>query len=392
MPDTTVKYLHSGMTGAPVMSGTAGSLIAVLDACLVNGFGLVTADSMVIAGNVATINRAAGGLPGEVGSVITVAGSTVSGGVLNGEQKLTAVTGTSVSFATTGIANQTATGTITAKMAPAGWAKTFAGTNLAAYKPTDVTATGCLLRVDDTAAQFSRVVGYEAMSDINTGTAPFPTSTQRSGGSYWSKSGTANTLAKNWMIVSDGKLFYFAREYWAAALGSHELTVFGDFLPTKSGDAFACVMTAMATDTSTGTPAVTNQYWYSDSTNAAEFYCPRSYTGIGTPVQMRRAMPAPFAPSSQWVSGQLANGTPYPNPTDGGLYVTSHHLTESVSLALRGQSPGFYGCPQLVPNGQFAARDSVIGVSGLTGRTLKALTCNTPTFGVAFFDVTGPWR
>jgi hypothetical protein len=30
-----VKWFHNGMVGAPVMNGTAGTQIAVLDACLV---------------------------------------------------------------------------------------------------------------------------------------------------------------------------------------------------------------------------------------------------------------------------------------------------------------------------------------------------------------------
>ena len=30
---TSVKFLHSALPGAPVLSGTVGSLIAVLDAC-----------------------------------------------------------------------------------------------------------------------------------------------------------------------------------------------------------------------------------------------------------------------------------------------------------------------------------------------------------------------
>jgi len=47
--DTTVKVFHSGMTGAPSLSGTAGALIAVLDALLINGFGANNLDSLVIA-------------------------------------------------------------------------------------------------------------------------------------------------------------------------------------------------------------------------------------------------------------------------------------------------------------------------------------------------------
>jgi len=54
MPDTSVVYFDSTMTGAPALSGTAGTLIGLLDACLQDGFGGVTLDSLVVASNVAT--------------------------------------------------------------------------------------------------------------------------------------------------------------------------------------------------------------------------------------------------------------------------------------------------------------------------------------------------
>ena len=38
--DTSVKHFHSGRVGAPVLTGAEGSMIALLDACVVNGFGL----------------------------------------------------------------------------------------------------------------------------------------------------------------------------------------------------------------------------------------------------------------------------------------------------------------------------------------------------------------
>lgn len=47
---TAVKFFHSEMPSAPVLSGTAGSLLAILDACLVNGWGLMTATSVVVSG------------------------------------------------------------------------------------------------------------------------------------------------------------------------------------------------------------------------------------------------------------------------------------------------------------------------------------------------------
>ena len=49
MTDTTVKHFDSTMTGAPTLANVAGNLLAVLDACLVDGFGLKTVDSLVVA-------------------------------------------------------------------------------------------------------------------------------------------------------------------------------------------------------------------------------------------------------------------------------------------------------------------------------------------------------
>ena len=132
------------MSGAPVLSGTAGTLIAVLDACLVNGFGSVTLNSLVVQNNVATATVSGGhgfamivGVnnvsPG-VGPVVRIDGATPA--ALNGDWRLASVpNSTTFTFAAEGIPDQTATGTITAKRAPAGWAKAFGGANKAAYQP-----------------------------------------------------------------------------------------------------------------------------------------------------------------------------------------------------------------------------------------------------------------
>lgn len=391
MADTSVKFIHSAMAGAPVLSGTAGAAIAVLDACLVNGFGLISVDSVVIAGGVATVNKSTGH-SFEVGSVALIAGATPAG--LNGEQKVTAVTGTSFSFATA-LADQTATGTITAKLAPLGWTKPFSGTNLAAYKSSDPSATGCLLRLDDTSATNMRVVGYETMSDINTGTGPFPTATQRSGGSYWTKSSAAGSTAKNWILIGDGKLFYFANEVNPSSYAQGYWTyAFGDVVPTKSGDAFSCVLVADATDISINAPNQSKGLWYVDNTSSVDTYMPRSYTGTGGSVQVRKCAPSIAGSSASYTSGNYpsAQAFNYPNPADNGLYIVPLYLVEHVLVTLRGTAPGAYICPQTVADGQFAAKDTVTNVAAMSGRTLKALTCSNSARGVMFFDTTGPWR
>lgn len=387
--DTSVKYFHSGMVGAPVLSGLAGSLIAVLDACLVNGFALKSVDSLVVASNVATIGVSTG-ITAEVGAVVLVTGATPA--ALNGEQKITAIGANSASFATTGITDQTATGAITVKMAPAGWSKAFSGTNKAAYKATDVTATGHYLRVNDAATQAARVMGYESMVDVDTGTAGFPTELQRTGGLWWSKSNLTTSVARGWVLVANGKFFSFSRTHQDGYPSSNEITAFGDCVSLKAGDAFCSFVTGMLGNVAVSGAATANQLWGSSSNTLAEWYMSRSYTALGSSIQLKRNFVHPCPSTLAWDSGGSNAAIPYPNYADGGLYVSPQFLVEGTAGSLRGNVPGAYGCPQTVADGQFATGNSVTGVTGLPGRTLKAVTCGaSPLLGVMFFDITGPW-
>lgn len=186
---TSVKHFHSAMNGAPVLSGTAASLIAVLDACLVNGFGLQTASSVVVASGIATATFPSGH-SFEPDTIALIDGAAPAG--LNGEKHVLTTSTNTITFAATGIADGTATGTITAKLAPAGWEKPFSGTNLAVFRSLNVESTRMYLRVDDTGTTNSRVAGYESMTDVNTGVGPFPTSAMISGGGWWPKASAAN--------------------------------------------------------------------------------------------------------------------------------------------------------------------------------------------------------
>lgn len=387
---TAVKFLHSAMTGAPVLSGTAGALATVLDACLVDGFGLVTLDSLVIAGNVATMTRAAGH-SFEAGCVALVAGATVTGGTINGEWRVIATTATTATFATTGLADQTATGSITAKVAPLGWTKPHNSTNLAAYKSANPAATGCLLRVDDTGGVNARVVGYESMGGINTDlVGPFPTAAQVSGGGYWAKSSTANATARPWVIVGDDRGFYISVATTSGAANSTH--GFGDFLSNKSPDAYACVLSCSSSDIYNGAPGSSNGNdvaHIQPSTNAA-LYAARGVGGLGGAVALRRAAAVPGYDGSSAFSGSATGFMAYPNPADNGLYVSPIFLTEvSATTCYRGRYPGLLFCPQNVGTSVFSHKDIVTGVTGMEGKTLRALLNGS---GPLFVDATGPWR
>lgn len=392
--DTSVKHFSSSMLNAPVLNGVAGSLISVLDACLKDGFDLKTATSLVVAAGVATLTFT-GTHSATQDSVILVAGSSVT--ALNGEQKITSVGTNIVKFATAA-ADGTATGTITFKMAPAGWLKPFSGTNLAAYKSADVTATGCLLRVDDTGANVARVIGYETMSAISTGTGPFPSTAQISGGGYWAKSVVASAVAINWTLFCDSKylILYVAPNSGALAANVQGFTrAFGDPIALRpSGDAFACALSY-----STNTTPQSQFDGSLDNGTVATQAMPRSYTGLGT---SSLHVSVPYTGLGSSFSGGDTTLGAFPSIIDGSLRVSRKYFaTAAVNAPPRADVPGYYWVPQSSAFDIIRWGDKIAGTGTLTGRNLFALSpsnanvTSTPipsNTGLALVDITGPWR
>lgn len=387
---TTVKHFHSAMTGAPVLSGTAGSLIAVLDACLVNGFGLKTADSVVVSGGIATATFSTGH-SFEPDVIALAAGATPAG--LNGEKRVLTTSTNTITFDATDIADGTATGTITVKLAPAGWAKSFAGTNLAAYRSTDVTGTRMFLRVAD-GTTTARVVGYESMSDVNTGVRAFPLNAQVAGGGYIPKANAANATARAWTLIADSRGWWLHIHTDTTSPGiSGSVWGFGDYDSLKSGDPFACALQCSMTDTSASSTANGAAAEYIGLTNVAGPFTPRSFTGMGGSVQLDHAQESHC--TSTGTSGATASSMAptYPNGPNNGLLLSRKLLVER-GLALRGVSRGLLMAAQNCHT-QFNWRDKVPGQGQYAGRTLMAVKCGsaagTASQGVVFFDITGPW-
>lgn len=386
LPDTTVCYYDSTMSGAPALSGTAGTLIAVLDACLVNGFGSKTLDSLVVTDNVATGTVGAGhnlALVGGVGPVIEIAGATP--GALNGKWRVASVPGsTTFTFATEGISNQTATGTITAKRAALDWAKTYSGTNKAAYRPNDVTSSRLYLRVDDTgsgAANYARARGYETMSDVDTGTGPFPTDAQLSGGLYVAKSSTTDGAARAWRIIGDplGFALLVLRDgtnwigHW-----------FGDLVSAKPGDAYH-FLTCACTNSSTvngGLPTFNS---------VTGHYMARSYAQTGGSIQVIKLSHRLATLGMGYTSDGLL---PYPNSADNRFYATPVHVFEGTAetntIPLRGLFPGIYAPLHKATN--FSDASTQTDIDELPGKTLFLQKVYSGANYFAAIDLTGPWR
>jgi hypothetical protein len=341
---TTVKWHTDAVVGAPVLSGTAGALIGVLDATLVNGFGLQSVSALVVASGVATMTVAT--TPSAtVDSVVLVAGATPSG--LNGEQRVTAVSSNTISFATA-LGNQTATGSITTKMAPAGWTKVFSGTNLAVYRSPNATGTRQYPRVDDTGSITATVRAYESMSDVNTGVDKWMDN-------YWFKSDVANSTVMSWAIFADDKTFYLRM----AAGNQDAIYPFGDFTPVRTNDPFAACgpngYSVAAANSASNTPAYSNVSSYTIGPYlAASLKLPRSATFLAKSVTAfkRPEISADVYGGAAEVSissGNVGGGThklPYPNTSDNALVFTRFNIFEMSNMNFRGSLRGVFCSPQ----------------------------------------------
>lgn len=373
MPDTSVKYFDSTMSGAPSLSGTAGALISVLDACLTNGFGSVTLDSLVVAGNVATGTISTGhnfAMIGTTGPVIRIEGATPSG--LNGDWRLASVPGsTTFTFATTGISDQTATGTITAKRAPAGFSTVFSGTNKAVYRSDDVAGTRLYLRVDDSTTTYARVSGYETMSDVDTGTRRFPASGTDV---YLTKASSAGSTNSPWRIYADASALYVITNGYDSGLPWSGALMFGDILSYKSADQYHCSLIA-----STASGANSASFLHRINLNTAS-YLARSYTQLGGVI-------AAFRQSHGLLSSMGIGGGAYPNPVDNLFHAWPCEVVESVGPVARGLLPGLW-----VPIHTSNPTDATVisDIPQLPGRDLLVQTLSNTAR--AAFDLTGPWR
>jgi hypothetical protein len=193
MTDLTVKYFNSGMTGAPQISNNWGDLVTMLDACLVNGFALKAIDTLTCTDGVATATISAGHAY-QREQVVQIAGADQP--EYNGQFRVLdhdhhvhlRGDGTPASPATTSTS-------LTAKVAPLGWEKPFAGTNKAAYRSKNPQSPQNILLIDNslktpnyttTWAKWANVGIVEDLSDIDTivgAQAPMTRTTRRRTGS-----------------------------------------------------------------------------------------------------------------------------------------------------------------------------------------------------------------
>lgn len=208
---TDIKfYVHSN-NNAPQLQNAYGSMIGVLDACLVNGISLGLVSSLTAMGTTVTaVFSTAHNLMQY--QVFKIVGANQA--EYNGEHRiLTVPNATSVTFQLASVPSvTTATGTISASLPPLGWEKPFSSTNevgggKAAYRSNNVLLPSrpFLRVVDERApaysasyAKYAKVGIVEDMGDIDTMfgvQAPYDVSKP---GKNWDSTGASSNVINGW--------------------------------------------------------------------------------------------------------------------------------------------------------------------------------------------------
>lgn len=382
-----VIWYDSSETGAPVLNNVAGAMLAVLDACLINGFNVKSVTSIVVASNVATVTCTGHGYSGVYGKLVKISGATPAG--LNGRKQITPTGVDSFTFPAPGISDQTATGTISARRAPLEtWEKPYTGTNKAMYRSTDTGASGALLRVNDSnvapaTSTTARAIMVETASDIDTYTNQCPAPAHIADGKYIYK-GDDSATAKSWQLIGDGRAFWLLTH----GVGTTAYPfLFGDFKSYKAADSTNAIVggpyAASLNNFAVYPCSITN----ADATLAGQNSILRSGNGVGN-AEMTVVVP------TIWMTRNFGTATdsnpPYPSIVDGGMVIAYPNLIQESSKSIRGEIPGLG-----YPAANIDALADMALITGLlnSGRTFMVSKVKSfPGEAAVVFDLTGPWR
>lgn len=385
-----VIYYTSDEVGAPALTSTAGSLISVLDACLVNGFNAKAVIAASTAGGVCTLQVSMHNYSN--GRKVLVAGLTT--GSLNGVKKITVVDANNISYPAVGVADGAQAGTATVKRAPLAWTKLFGDAFTGMYQRGDVTASGYCLRIDDSTANaadgFSRAAAVLAPTDFNTYTDRFPLAVQNQDAQpqiFWTRG--ISGAADHWTLVGDGTTFYFfAKGNSSDGLGFQAPRGFGDLISVVPGDTHNAFIGG---DVSRNSPQFLSGRVQPagplDTTTGAGAFVARDYSGY---------VPSTFISNLGKGTYPMggSNQPMFPSPANNGFSIETRSLVVersiSINAVLRGYYPGLAEPVAYLPG---AFQNHIFSVAGKDYLTVVfQANSNVNTSGAALFDITGPWQ
>lgn len=378
---TTPIWFDSTETGAPTLNNVAGSLLEVLRACLINGFGAKTVTSIDVVSGVATATAASHGFSATFGKRLLIAGSGEA--ALNGTKQPLSVATNTFTFDATGVADGTYTGTMSAKRAPLGWTEPHTGTNVAIFARSDPEATAMMLRVNDSHAGGStatdaRVIAVESATGVDAYTGPSPSEAQVAGGGYVQK-GANSATAKPWVVVGDGRFVWI----FTAADTTLVLSAFyfGDGVPYFTPDAYFTVLTP-GSSAGSGSQAVSTgglTRSVESTTFTTQGYASRARSGLGASVLI-----APGSPGTSPI-GATGGQTSTDNVA---IHYPVYLVENDGAKTIRGHIPGLHVPLAFQP---FTHLQLVTGVGPASKTLLSLRHQRASSQGNLLLDLTGPW-
>ncbi|MCK5770943.1 hypothetical protein [Algiphilus sp.] len=263
--------------------------------------------------------------------------------------------------------------------AGAGWTVAYSGDNKRAYQPPG--GAQRFLRVDHSSAAPSAeapiVRGYDEMSDIDTGTAPFPGSGTDI---YWRASNAENSTAMAWdAYVSDTFLLLFVK--WRANLYGHDLFFFGDVVDVGGANV---ARTVISGHSNAGFLNPIN-FELNDPSDTAQrvFAIPDATMGL-SPISCHL--------TSHFLAGQYIGDSHYSiSEETGGVAIRgSRGLVHDNNAFVLGEIPGL-----VIPWLRMGSRtqgdifDDLIGGDGRSFRVQETAR-DTDSYW-CLVDITGPW-
>ncbi len=404
-----VKWFKHDMPGAPVLTGEPGMLIGLLDACLLNGWGLVSVDTLTFDSNTgeATLT-VTGGHGFIVDQVILISGANEA--EFNGEQRVIWADSTTIKFNPVHIPQvATASGSITAKVAPQGsWGKPFSsGDNLkAVYQSISPARMSTVaIRIDDSNTQtadpdwdyngaHSIAQAYEVVNDLDSVTGLINTEPYRQ--VIRKSSDTSSNYIANpvkWTIVADGRMVYlFINHYSRVVDNFYSPYCFGEFVSYKAADEFAWMFSTVRQTSQSYQGASDFCVLGNNNDSNRSFYFQRSYSGVAGSV---KGIPVGLFLNQPYMGKQ---SSVFPFAADNGLhYADRVHLAEGVSSStqMRGELPGIGYPLHKVP--LLSESIETLNWKGKNSKVI-ALTCcrmsyvNSDDIAQVLVDIEGPWR
>lgn len=188
------------------------------------------------------------------------------------------------------------------------------------------------------------------------------------------KSTTADATARAWVAAADAYTFYLwilsgdtANVYFSG--------MFGDiFSMAGATDAYRCMVSARSVENSGAASLVSDWDTCGNLgvTSSVGMYMPRVFGGGGSSIiTSRMGDPGKISLASATSNSALAGNVQTPNGPDGSLYLSPLWVYEISSLAIRGRMRGLYHLCH--PIASFADGQTLNGANDYAGKTFQII-------------------